>query len=190
MNRFHVLTAVPVLFAAGLFSLPTAAPVRGPGAVMEALKQFVQAVDQGDRVHLERAFTDLRHRDRYSFDDTGKLVQLPGEFGELSFQDVGADGSVLVRNDRKGAIAALLDGVGGKGLGLKTRIRSICADCPGPECSWATVELDRSFLRGEEKVTIPLRATVLVRYQDEEPRMRIFLWHCSAVPTTAPAKAK
>jgi len=178
MNRFRILAATPMLAVVGLFSLPPA-PVPGPGAVMEAVKHFLQAVDEGNRDHLERAFATLRHRDRYSFDDTGALERLAGKIGELSFQDVAADGSVLEMNDRRGAITALLDRVGGEGLDLKTEILSICADCPTPQCSWATIELQRAFRRGKETVKVPLRATMMVRYHDEEPRMRIFLWHCS-----------
>ena len=58
---------------------------------------------------------------------------------------------------------------------------SVQADCPGPHCSWASVEFERTFRHEGQRTRVPMLATVLVRYVEKDARMRIFLWH--AAPT-------
>jgi hypothetical protein len=182
--------AIPaVLAAAGLFAVPRPLPVPGPGAVIDAVKSYLQAVDEGDRVALERAFTACRTEIRCTVDDQGAVKEAKPGGVEVFFQDTLADGKVVTATDRKAVVALLADQIGGKARGTKTRIVAIDADCPGPECSWAHVEFERTVTRGEAAVTVPMTATVLVRYRDSEPRMGIFLWHASPRPEAA-GKAK
>jgi hypothetical protein len=179
----------PVLATAGLFAVPTTpAPVPGPGAVIDAVRGFLEATDAGDRQALERALITIQHEVRCGVDEKGAIKELPPSGAELFFQDVLGDGKVVTAKDGKGALALLCDSIGGKARNAKSRIKSINADCPGPQCSWAQVEFERSFAQGDRVVTVPMSATVLVRYRETEPHMGIFLWHASARPE--PAKAK
>lgn len=192
MPKLPILAVLPALAAiAPLFAVPAAPPVRGPGAVIQAVQDLVGAVDKGDRAALEKIVVGLRRQEGYAcgFDAKGSIVE-EKPAGDMLFQDVAADGTVVVRNERKAAIDALLTAVGGKDRGLKTTLRRIVADCPSGDCSWGSVEFERTFRRDGREVTVPMRATVLVRYESEDQRMRVFLWHASAAPAPAPAATK
>jgi hypothetical protein len=189
VRKFPILASLPLL-AALVHTVPApATPVRGPGAVIAAVQGMLQAVDRGDRAGLEQAFSRLHDGEGVvcGFDADGAMKNLKEECN-LVFQDVAADGSPLVRTDRKAAVDALLEQVGGKDRALRTTLKKMRADCPGPGCSWGSVEFERTFLRDGREVTVPMRATVLVRYQSEEQRMRIFLWHAASVAVTVTAK--
>lgn len=186
MRKLSMTLIAPLLAAAGLVVVPAvppplAPPVPGPGAVVSAVNGFLKAVDQQDRERVARSFAPLHRGEDITcgFDPaTGALRDLP-TVGDLVFHDVDAQGNPITATDRKSATEALLTAVGGVDRELATTIRSVRAGCPGPECSWGVVEFDRTFRRGAHHVTVPMRATVLVRYQDEEPRMRIFAWHAA-----------
>jgi hypothetical protein len=99
--------------------------------------------------------------------------------GKVVFQEVAADGTHVAAEATAGALAAMLEKVGGKDRELSHRIVSVHADCPSAGCSWGSVELERTWRRDGQRMRVPMRATVLVRYQQEAPHMRIFLWHAS-----------
>ncbi len=189
MKTLSLLTVAPLLLSAGIFVLPsTPQPtVPGPGSVIHAVEGFVQAIAAGDREYLQKALAEM-HRGQgiaCGFDaKTGKMSEQAVRT-KLPFRDVAVDGSVINATDEAGAVDALIESWGKKDLQAKTRMISVLAGCPGPTCCWASVDFERSFLRGKERVVLPMQATVLVRYTDDEPRMKIFLWHSSLAPAAA-----
>jgi hypothetical protein len=150
--------------------------------VITAVQDFVRAVDARDQVALQGMFTTYGPGDLYGVDADDKAdVDEPRvvDRGEISFTDVAADGSLLTARDRKTAITCLLQRVAGKDAALATRITAISADCPSPGCCWAQLDMVRTCQREVGNATVPIRATVLLRYDAKAARMQVFLWHAS-----------
>src|SRR5205814_8320912 len=119
--------AIPaMLAAAGLFAVPTP-PVPGPGAVIDAVKSYLQAIDEGDRAALERAFGACRSGIRCTVDEQGAIREMTPGGVEVFFQDTLADGKVVTASDRKAAVALLAEQIGGKARATRTRIKAIDA---------------------------------------------------------------
>jgi len=188
MSKYASAILFPLFLTASSL-LPTARhaspPPPGPGAVIEAIEKFLQAADAGDRARLEKMFVPM-HRGEgidYVIDPaTQKLTYRQSlqsaDAGSL-FQDTGADGKPVNAATTAAAVDTLLQKVGGAERELGSRLVSVHADCPGAECSWGSVEFERTFRHEGQRMMVPMHATVLVRYQQEEPHMRIFLWHAA-----------
>jgi len=174
--------------AAGAVSFPAGdgAPVPGPGGVIHAVREFVAAVDAGDAAVLRGAFADSGPGGLYGFTDGGEVRHLDSA-GKIAFYDVAEDGGSIHETDPAAAIARIRDSIGGTGRGLETTLRTIRANCPSENCSYAVVEFDRAYGRGDQLQTVPMQATALVRYFSDAPHFRIFHWHASR-RQAAPAK--
>jgi hypothetical protein len=101
-----------------------------------------------------------------------------GDGPRVLFHDIGADGKPVTADSTAGTADVLLHGIGAAERELAHRIVSVRADCPGPECSWGLVEFERTLRHEGQRLMVPMRATVLVRYLEKEG-MRIFLWHAA-----------
>ena len=178
--------AASLLAAAGIW--PVAAPStsvtppwRGPGAVLEAAEGILHGIEARDGEYLARAFEPCTLADGvdYALGASGRLEQVDAR-NELLFADVGVDGKGLLATSPAAAVKALLDGLGGKDVKVTHRVTSVHADCPGPSCSWGVVDFERTIqCSGGKAAVVPMRATLLARYRNEVPHMRVFGWHVS-----------
>ena len=182
-----VATLGAALFASAstLSPAPTSAAtsgLAGPGGVIDAVQDYLKAVDQGDGDYLEQAFADVAPDGAYGFDETNqKLRQLKRRSG--TFFDVTSSGRPITATSAKEFIRMIADEITGSskaGQRLETKIRSIRADCPSGDCSYAVVEFDRIYTAdsGQSRV-VPMRASALVRFGKGEPHFKLFHWHAS-----------
>src|SRR5262245_46480579 len=180
--------AASLLAAAGIWPVAAPAallpPMRGPGAVLDAAEGILRAIEARDGDYLARAFESCTLADGvdYALGKDGKLEQVDAR-SELLFADVGVDGKALLATSPAAAVKALLDGLGGKDVTVTHRITSVHADCPGPQCSWGVVDFERTIqCSGGKAAVVPMRATLLARYRNDVPHMRVFGWHASTRP--------
>lgn len=184
--RCRLVSCALSLFTATALAWPApaapAAPPHGPGAVLEAAKAILAAIEAGDRAALERAFDPMPAQAgvAYAAGADGEL-ELAASGGEIVFADLDVDGRPVVADTRAGALEALLGKVGGDGVAIAHRITAVRADCPGELCSWAAIDFERTTQRGEQKSVRAMRAVLLTRYRAAagEPPMRAFLWQAA-----------
>jgi len=181
------LTAVLPFAEARLAPPLTTAPVPGPGAVLEAARGIMRAIEQRDRDQLQRAFEPMHDEEGFActFDKDGGVEAMDRATSQLAFQDVDRDGKPIVARDVATAVSLLL-GIGGDDVRVEHRLLGARANCPSGDCSWAVVDFERTTRRGDAVVVTPMRATLLAKYRDEAPHMRVFVWH--AVPAPAPTR--
>ncbi len=181
------LTAVLPFADARLAHPPTTTPVPGPGAVIEAARGILRAIEQRDRDQLQRAFEPMHDNEGFecTFGKDGNLEGMERAASRLAFQDVDRDGKPVVAHDVATAVSLLL-GIGGDDGRIEHRLLGARANCPSGECSWAVVDFERTTRRGDKVVVTPMRATLLAKYRDEAPHMRVFVWH--AAPAPAPTR--
>ena len=177
--KFLLLSGAALGSALLLSTTPVAPPAAGPGGVIEAVRDFVQAMDQGDVDYMNRALTAEIHGVECGIED-GKIVQSK-RVGAPVFFDVSVDGQLIAALDPSEFTKKLRGGVTtSKAHALETSIRSIRADCPSGNCSYAIVEFDRLYTAGGTKTRVPMRATVLVRHQSAStPNFEIFHWNAA-----------
>jgi hypothetical protein len=178
--RTRTLGATASLLAAAGFLpsfQPQPAPVPGPGAVIEAVRGIFAAAQKGDRAYLQKAFVSPELQDGVAVvvGPDGDMEMEQG--GGVLLQDIGKDGKVVQAKTPADSIQAMLESVGGKGV--ENRITAAIADCPDGRCSWASVEFDRTVRNGDDAKVVPMRVTVLARYADTAPHMRVMIWHAS-----------
>lgn len=158
---------------------PEPAPLPGPGGVIDSMRSFLRAVDQGDREALARHLSDRGRGQLYGFDEAGERIHhLEG--AQQSFYDVSAFGEPLEATSREQILDELVVKV--RGGEVKTVLTSIRAECPSGECSFAVLEFDRIYKKGDKKTVVPMRATALVTHGGgEAPHFKLFHWHASRV---------
>lgn len=178
MTQLRMLSSVLLLGSALLLS-GSAAPPAGPGGVLEAMRDFLTAVEGNDLTYLRKAVTDERRDGRYGFDADGGIVKVEGE--GWSFVDVTGSGEPITARTADQFLLSLTGEYGSKAGGRQLRIdiRSIQANCPSAECSYAVLEFDRVITLGDEETTVPMRATALLRHQKDQPHFKLFHWHAS-----------
>ena len=185
MRTRSVLAVASVLAAAGLLPSfatapstgPAPAPIPGPGAVIEAVRGIFAAAASGDRAYLEKAFVAPELQDGVAL-TVGKDGDMEMQQGSgVLLQDLGKDGKVVQAKAPKDAIQAMLETIGGKGV--ENRVTGGVADCPSERCSWASLEFDRTTKNGDDVKVVPMRVTVLARYTDTVPHMKVMIWHAS-----------
>lgn len=173
----------PILVLAGLCSSWAAPrPVPGPGAVLAAIQKLTAAIDAGDRAGLEAVLAAACPGTSFA-PDKAEGMQAVATAVQLCFAEVDAEGKPVLANDRKAAVAAVVDRVAGKPRSMRTTIRGIRSDCPAAECSWGVVDFDRDWQQGGQTMRQSMRATVLVRYEQERGGMAVFAWQAAAVGT-------
>jgi len=179
------------LFAALLGSSlmqPNAEPVPqppvlpGPGGVADAVKTFLERLDDGADVKplLAGSHPDLE----FVFVD-GAMKQASKEQARVpSFQDLDAQGRPFATRtvgDFVGHLDKLVATDAGLGREVTTTIDRIRANCQSEQCSLATVEFTRSYaLADDRKCEHKMRATVLLRWERNKlGDFRIYHWHAS-----------
>lgn len=184
------LVAAPLLALAGLLPTPAASapPPRGPGAVLDCVHRILEAAATGDRATIEKLF--VAYDQCYAVDGRGEGQMLGADQGELAFVDVGADGNTVEARDRRGAVDLLITAIGGADRKLRTEVVRSRADCPSAGCSWAVIDVERSFERDGKTVRQPLRITALARYGGDVEHMRIYSWHCSPLASNGRSKVE
>jgi len=145
--------------------------------VVDAIEQFLAAQSAGDAKALAR----LLHEG-----GDGLIPCAVGKDGKLAradatstaaFFDVAADGRPLAAGDAAEAARVLV------GLGARS-LRAIRANCASREFSVATCAFDCATAGAEPR---PMRASVILRYDDAASAFRIVHWHASAAGA-APAR--
>ena len=168
----------------------SAAMLRGPGGVIQAMQVFLQALDKGDAKLLDLLVADGSPRDGYVVvpDETTKMGFRELKKDDASrFFEVSHDGKPVNTKDKKSFLQQLRQHVTGakvKARTLETRFRTIRADCPSQWCSYAVVEFERTYsIGGVKQKPVPMQASALVRYVKREdvnvPHFQIFHWHAS-----------
>lgn len=141
--------------------LSTPAVPAGPGAVLEAVKAFTKAIDDGDLAYLRTAIDPRANK------------------GGPGFHDLAFDGKSIDADTTAGFVAAFAASVKRRELeDVTTEIVRIAADCPSPRCSYAYLEFDRLIGKGKAQ-RVPMRATVLLRHTNDKPAFKIFHWNVS-----------
>ncbi len=177
MRKSHCLLSALALLGSSVTLLPPArtAPPPGPGTVIEAVRDWLAAIDRGDAEALAARLAPAPG-DAFTLDDDGALASIEDPQPAL-FDD---------------AIAAMATAGDGRAREpLRTEVRSIRAACPSGDLSFAVVELERHYGRGADAKRVALRATALLRWTDggdAEPGMRVFHWH--AAPLGDASKAR
>ncbi len=173
----------------------------GPGAVIDTVQAFLQALDKDDAKMLDLLVGDPSPRDGYVVvpDNSAKggLRELKDDNAQRFFE-VSHDGRPVAVRDKKRFLELLRGQVTCakvKARTLQTVVRTIRADCPSQWCSYAVVQFERTYsLDGQSQKPIPMQATALVRYvkrQDASvPHFEIFHWHASKQPPSQQAPAK
>lgn len=199
MQRNHLIPlAVSVLALAGTYSLSSPA-VPGPGGVIDAVQDYLGALDRGDAKAIIAALdVQARGRDGMSFvpdpDKPGGFLQRPNATGP-HYVDVKRDGSVISCKDRKQFLHVARRELGGaldEIASVTTRIHSIRANCPAPDASFAIVEFTRAYSAGKNSWSRRFIATAMLRHVAKKkaggPDFRIFHWHASPAPVAKPLK--
>lgn len=151
------------------------APVPGPGGVIDAVTDFLKAMDDRDREALGAAVATQAPGEHFGFgDDTSRVRKLGGS--GLSFFDVAVDGHPFRAHDREEFLDGIMGLVNTK-LPMQTTILSMRADCPSGNTSFAIVEFIRSYPGQKERELAHMRATALLRHTDDG--FEIYHWHAS-----------
>lgn len=158
-------------------------PVPGPGAVIDAARGILRAIEERDRDRLQRAFEPMRGEEGFActFAKDGKIEAMDVATSQIVFQDVDRDGKPIGARDVATAIPLLLS-IGGDDGRVEHRLIEARANCPSGDCSWAVVDFERTTRRGDQVVVTPMRATLLTKHRDEAPHMRVFVWHAAPAP--------
>lgn len=182
------LAAATVLFASAAFTLhPSApAPVPGPGGVIEAVTRFLDASDARDAVTLALLIDD-KGNSLHDYATNGSVDGKPLKVAPAAFYECDGAGQAWQAGDKTTFVAGLTH----PATATRTQVRSVRANCLSELCSYAMVEFDRTSGEGEAAVTVPMRATALLRYAPTEggPSFKIYHWHASRGPTP-PAETK
>jgi hypothetical protein len=174
MNKKLWMSACTALCAALPFALPSPAPAAGPGGVLDAVKDLVRAIDQGDETYLRRAFADATGVD-YGFEGESKELRQLEPKGTFTFWDVAAGGGDVAVHEVKDLAGKLAALAGAR----KSKLVAVRAMCASEQCSWATFELERTWRDGDKETVVPFRGTALLRYSggDDTPHFKVFHWH-------------
>jgi len=158
-------------------------PIPGPGAVIDAARGILRAIEQRDRDALQRAFEPMHGEEGFActFGKNGSIEATDVATSQIVFQDVDRDGKPVAARDVATAIPMLL-AIGGDDVRVEHRLIGARANCPSGDCSWAVVDFERTTRRGDQVVVTPMRATLLTKHRDEVPHMRVFVWHAAPAP--------
>ncbi len=162
----------------------------GPGGVIDAVQEFLQALDKGDARMLDLLVGDTSPRDGCVVvpDKTSKAgFKEVKDDNTRRFFEVSHDGRPVAAKDKKTFLRQLREHVTCakvKARTLRTGFRTIRVDCPSQWCSYAVVEFERIYsMDGEKQKSIRMQATALVRYVKRKdasvPHFEIFHWHAS-----------
>ena len=178
----------------------TAAPVPGPGGVIDTMQDFITALDTGSARSLG-AILDVQK-------SPGFVVQPDASskwgFKEVKraysprFVDVTWDDQAFSVQDRKQFIHKVHSGITRskqKASGMQTKIISLRAECPSADVSYAVIEFERSYtIEGKSRGSKRMIGTALLRHvrkaKDGDPDFRIFQWHASVVTPKEPVAKK
>ena len=166
------------VFAAAAASLVALAAAytpayRGPGAVIDAVKQLLAAQSAANAEDIARLIdTSGDHLYGVDLDADGKGKEIT-EDAPMAFFDVVADGKPMTANSAHAATKLML------ACGAKRTLRTVRANCHSAECSMATFEFDSETGKGKEAKTVAMRGTALLRYDNKVPGFRVFHWHAS-----------
>ena len=178
------LAAATILFASAAFTLqPNApAPVPGPGGVIDAVTKFLEATDARDAATLALLVDD--HGDSlHDYATSGSVDGKPLKVSPAAFYECDEAGQAWQAGDKASLLAKLTT----PPAATRTQVRSVRANCLSARCSYAMVEFDRISGEGDATVTVPMRATALLRYAPTEggPSFKLYHWHASRGPRPA-----
>lgn len=157
-----------------------APPVPGPGGVAAAVQAFLRCQDEGkDSGSL---LGGRAHGVEFTIGADGSLQQAEAD-ATPAFLDVTAAGVPFEAADPQAFAKVLAAKVGSdaaSGRTLHTEVRRIRANCESERCSLAVVDFDRVYATGKESQRVPMRATVLLRFERSDAGdFRIYHWHAS-----------
>ena len=180
------LAAATVLFASAAFTLHPAAPapVPGPGGVIDAVTKFLEATDARDAATLA-VIVDDKGDSLHDYATSGSVDGKPLKVSPAAFYECDGAGQAWQAGDK----ASFLAGLTSPSAATRTQVRSVRANCLSERCSYAMVEFDRTSGEGDAAVTVPMRATALLRYAptDGGPSFKIYHWHASRGPASTAA---
>lgn len=159
---------------------PAAPPVPGPGGVAAAVQAFLRCQDEGKDPGA--LLGGRAYGLEFSVGADATLQPAEGD-ATPAFLDVTADGIPFDAAEPQAFAKALAAKVGpdpATGRTLRTEVRRIRANCESERCSLAVVDFDRVYATGEHSQRVPMRATVLLRWERSDAGdFRIFHWHAS-----------
>lgn len=180
------LVAVTVLFASAAFTLHPAAPapVPGPGGVIDAVTRFLEATDARDAATLA-VLVDDKGDSLHDYATSGSVGGKALKVSPAAFYECDGAGQAWQAGDKASFVAGLTN----PATATRTQVRSVRANCLSERCSYAMVEFDRTSGEGDAAVTVPMRATALLRYAPTEggPSFKIYHWHASRGPNPTAA---
>lgn len=178
------LAAATVLFASVAFTLqPNApAPVPGPGGVIDAITKFLEATDARDAATLA-LFIDDQGDSLHDYATSGSVDGKPLKVSPAVFYECDEAGQAWQVGDKASLVAKLANHT----AATRTQVRTVRANCLSESCSYAMVEFDRTTGEGDAAVSVPMRATALLRHVRSEsgPSFKIYHWHASRGPRPA-----
>jgi hypothetical protein len=166
-NVFGVLIVTVLAFAAA-----RPAPVGG-GAVLEANRRLLSALDAGDEAALARSLDVQRSGLTWTSDGTSE-----GKWGEARDFDLSLtdeSGRAFATQSAERGAATLRQWAGEKAT---TRILRAWSDCGAEKIGFCSYDLERK--RGDD--VRRYRATALARIDPEMKAWRVWLLHISPLP--------
>lgn len=170
------LTLLSVAAAAvGLRPEPAAA--FGPGAVIVTLRNASTALDDGNLEALAACFDVGRTPHVWVEDSDGKGHMASGR-DSYALAAVGVDGKPFAAASIAAFTEAAVQKIGAvEGRAVKTTLVSVRADCASAECSYGVADLDRIYEAEGKSITVRVRVTALMRYDNDAHGFRVFHWH-------------